>query len=81
VAALLPATGRLGVALSGGVDSSVLLALAARSHPGLRIAGATEVTSPLGGLPAYQRVRDAGLTQSPGSRSPSPSSGAASART
>jgi len=31
VAALLPATGSSGVALSGGVDSSVLLALAARS--------------------------------------------------
>jgi uncharacterized protein len=31
VAALLPGSGRLGVALSGGVDSSVLLALAARA--------------------------------------------------
>jgi uncharacterized protein len=31
VAALLPGTGRLGVALSGGVDSSVLLALAVRA--------------------------------------------------
>lgn len=31
VAALLPCSGRLGVAFSGGVDSSVLLALAARA--------------------------------------------------
>ena len=39
VAALLPGSGRLGVAFSGGVDSSVLLALAARALGPDRVRG------------------------------------------
>src|SRR5829696_5433268 len=46
VAALLPGSGRLGVAFSGGVDSSVLLALAARSL------GADRVVAILGVSPS-----------------------------
>jgi len=52
VAASLPATGRLGVAFSGGVDSSVLLALAARSLGRGRVLAVLGVSP---SLPAEER--------------------------
>lgn len=54
VGALLPATGRLGVAFSGGVDSSVLLALAVRAL------GADRVVAVLGVSPSLAADERAG---------------------
>jgi uncharacterized protein len=53
VAALLPAAGRLGVAFSGGVDSSVLLALAARALGHDRVLAVLGVSP---SLPAEERA-------------------------
>ncbi|MEU4658719.1 ATP-dependent sacrificial sulfur transferase LarE [Streptomyces sp. NPDC023723] len=49
VGALLPAAGRLGVAFSGGVDSSVLLALAVRAMGAGRVVAVLGVSPSLAG--------------------------------